>query len=305
MTKEQIAAKVNKYDRNMVPGDASRITAFIDVQQKILFYCVVAWEDDGTSYVIDYGTYPDQKKDHFSKNNIKQTYLIRDMKGGFEAKLYLALKELAERLLSKSYSSISTEEMKIDLMMIDANWHQSTKTVVEFCRVSDHAKQLKPSFGKYYGAAQLPMAEAKIQKGDRKGLNWRQPNPKGKYPIRYVIYDTNYWKMWIHERFQTPFGGSGCLSLFGEDPQKHKLFSEHMTAEFIVLTEGRGRKVTEFKEFPSRFDNDWLDCIVGAAVAASIMGIKIKGLEQSTPRKEKAKRKMSEVLADKRKNRGV
>ena len=43
-----------------MPLAATRVTAFIDVHDKLLFYCVCAWEEDFTGYVIDYGTFPDQ-----------------------------------------------------------------------------------------------------------------------------------------------------------------------------------------------------------------------------------------------------
>jgi len=38
-----------------VPLAATRVTAFIDVHDKLLYWCVCAWEEDFTGYVIDYG----------------------------------------------------------------------------------------------------------------------------------------------------------------------------------------------------------------------------------------------------------
>jgi hypothetical protein len=53
---------VNGHARGLeVPLGCSRLTMFVDVQGKALFYLVAAWEDDFTGYVIDYGTEPDQK----------------------------------------------------------------------------------------------------------------------------------------------------------------------------------------------------------------------------------------------------
>src|SRR5690606_38117872 len=59
LTADQIAAKVNGIDRSEVPIGCSHLTAFIDVQQRLLFYVVVAWGDDFSGYFIDYGSYPD------------------------------------------------------------------------------------------------------------------------------------------------------------------------------------------------------------------------------------------------------
>jgi hypothetical protein len=72
-------------------------------------------------------------------------------------------------------------------------------------------------------------------------------------------------------------GDRGCLSLFGEKPDQHRLFAEHVTAEYRVKTEGRGRTVDEWKLRPERGDNHWLDCLVGCAVAASMQGAVLAG----------------------------
>ena len=58
-------------------------------------------------------------------------------------------------------------------------------------------------------------------------------------------------------------GGNGCMSLFGSTkltaggskPAEHRLFADHVTAEYRVRTEGRGRKVDEWKLPPAKPDN--------------------------------------------------
>jgi hypothetical protein len=50
------------------------------------------------------------------------------------------------------------------------------------------------------------------------------------------------------------------------------MLAEHLTAEYRVKTEGRGRTVDEWKIRPERSDNHWFDCLVGCAVAASMQG---------------------------------
>jgi hypothetical protein len=74
-------------------------------------------------------------------------------------------------------------------------------------------------------------------------------------------------------------GGRGCLSLFGDKPDRHRLFAEHLTAEYRVRTEGRGRSVDEWKLRPERSDNHWFDCLVGTAVAASVQGAALEGTQ--------------------------
>ena len=45
-------------------------------------------------------------------------------------------------------------------------------------------------------------------------------------------------------------GDRGRLSLFGRQPQRHRLFVGHVTAEYRVRTSGRGREVDEWKLRP-------------------------------------------------------
>jgi hypothetical protein len=98
------------------------------------------------------------------------------------------------------------------------------------------------------------------------------PNVRGKRAIRHALFDANYWKSFIHARLSVAMGDRGCLSLNGRDPNLHTLLAEHLSSEYRVKTEGRGRKVDEWKLRPEASDNHWLDGIVGAAVAASILG---------------------------------
>ena len=74
-------------------------------------------------------------------------------------------------------------------------------------------------------------------------------------------------------------GDRGCLSLFGDSPDQHRLFAEHMSAEYRVKTEGRGRTVDEWKMRPERGDNHWFDGLVGCAVAASMQGVVLQGTD--------------------------
>ncbi|TVQ58592.1 MAG: hypothetical protein EA377_00065, partial [Phycisphaerales bacterium] len=60
LTADQIAAKTNGMGCGEVPLACNHLTMFIDVQQAVLFWLIVAWEDDFTGYIIDYGVYPDQ-----------------------------------------------------------------------------------------------------------------------------------------------------------------------------------------------------------------------------------------------------
>jgi hypothetical protein len=60
-------------------------------------------------------------------------------------------------------------------------------------------------------------------------------------------------------------------------PDQNRLFADHVTAEYRVRTEGRGRTVDEWKLPANRPDNHWFDWVVGCAAAASMQGIERVG----------------------------
>ena len=75
LTLDGVSSRVNGHSRLGVPVSATHVTAFIDVQKTMLFYCIVAWDDDFTGRVIDYGEWPDQKRRFFTLNDANVTLL--------------------------------------------------------------------------------------------------------------------------------------------------------------------------------------------------------------------------------------
>jgi hypothetical protein len=125
------------------------------------------------------------------------------------------------------------------------------------------------------------------------------PNVRGKRAVRYALFDSNYWKSFVYSRLATAMGDAGCLSLFGRDRHQHRLFAEHLTAEYRVRTEGRGRTVDEWKLRPEHNDNHWFDCLVGCAVTASIQGVTLLGSDRPTTR-PRARLRLSDIRRGKR-----
>lgn len=272
LTVDEIAAKVNGLAKARVPIACDKITMFIDVQKALLFYVVVAWADDFTGAVLDYGAWPDQHRKQFSLADANPTIQTAFPTAGFEGALYAALASLTDDYLGREWTREDGAMLKIEKALIDANWGQSTDVIYQFCRQSAHAGILLPSHGRYVGAGSKPMTEYRKQPGDKLGLNWMIPNVAGKRAIRHVIYDANFWKSFVHARLAVALADKGNLSLYGRIPGIHQLFAEHLTAEYRVRTTGRGRSVDEWKLKPERNDNHWLDCLAGCAVCGSMLG---------------------------------
>ena len=290
LSADEIASKLNGLKPGVVPIGATHLTMFIDVQGKLLFYAVVAWEEDFTGYVIDYGAYPDQKRAYFSLRDAQRTLQTAAKGAGLEGAIYAGLESLCDSHLKREWVRDDGARLRIGLCLIDANWGTSTDVVYQFCRQSQHAAVLLPSHGRFVGAASIPFSEYKRKRGDRVGHNWRIPNVQGKRAIRHVVFDSNYWKSFVHTRLAVAMGDKGCLSLYGRKPDDHRLMAEHLTAEYRVRTEGRGRVVDEWKLRPEAQENHWLDGIVGCAVAASVQGAVLPGTDSArAPQRQRIK----------------
>jgi phage terminase large subunit GpA-like protein len=286
LTADQIAAKTNGHRRAEVPVGVSHLTMFIDVQGALLFWMVCGWEESFTGYILDYGAYPDQRREYFTLRDARKTLALAHPGTGQEGAIYAGLRELTERVLGRKYRRDDGAEMAIGRCLIDANWGNSTDVVYQFCRQSAHGGIVMPSHGKYVGASSIPFSDYRPKPGDRTGLHWRIPVLQGRRSTRYVLIDTNYWKSFVHARLKVEMGDPGCLSLFGSEPKTHRLLSEHLTSEYRVVTEGRGRQVDEWKIRTPGTDNHWLDCLVGCAVAASERGASLETLKVvARPRK--------------------
>jgi phage terminase large subunit GpA-like protein len=292
LSKEDIAAKVNGYQRQLIPADAVHLSAFVDVQGKLLYWVVAAWRPDFTGYVVDYGAWPEQRRSYFTLADAVPT--IPDLcNGGLESQLYAALTSLVDSLCGREWVVDGGQSMKLGKCLIDANWGESTPTIYSFCRQSPHAAVLLPTHGRGVKASGAPIMNWAKQDGEQVGLNWRIRRTTQKHaPIRHGIYDTNYWKSFCHARLFVPLGGSGCLSLFKAGSQQHRMLADHLHAEYPIPVESQGRKVSEWQNRPDRPDNHLFDCLVGCCVGGSMLGA---ALREQAPKAKRDRKPLNQM----------
>jgi phage terminase large subunit GpA-like protein len=264
-----------------VPIDASRLTAFIDVQGSLLFWTACAWTDDFTGYVVGYGAWPDQQRPYFTLREARETLVTATKIGSLEGSIYAALDRLTKEILGREWKREDGAALRIERCLIDANWGSSTDVVYQFCRQSGFSGVVMPSHGRFVGASSPAFDQYRRKPGERIGHNWRIPNVRGTRAVRHLVYDTNFWKSFVHARLAAPMGEKGCLSLYGDKPGPHRLYADHLTAEYPVKTEAKGRVVDEWKVRSARPDNHWFDCTVGCAVGASLQGCALAGVTQA------------------------
>jgi hypothetical protein len=292
LTAREITEKLNRHERGAVPLDVSRIVAFIDVQKTALFWGVCGFADGFTGYALDYGVWPDPKREYVGLSEIRKTIQKVTGRASLEESIYAGLDILTGELAAREWRREDGAALKIERMPIDANWGESTDVIYQFCRQSPHAAILTPSHGRYVGATSRPFSDWHPKPGDRTGLNWRMPAVQNRRQVRYLLFDANWWKTFVQKRLATAMGGRGCLSLFGDRPEKHRMLADHLTSETPIEVEAKGRKVIEWKIGPGRPDNHFLDCLVGCHVAASMQGV---ALIEKTPGKPRNRVKLSEI----------
>jgi hypothetical protein len=280
LQKPELSQRATTLPRGTVPLGHDTLTAFVDVQERLLFWLVASWSQSFGGHVVAYGAYPDQGSAFFEAAHAKRTLSLAANNAGFEASIHAGLEVVAGQLLGREWQREDGAAIRISQMLIDANYGQSTSTVRTFARRSQYAATILPSHGRGIGASSQPLTEKGRARGDRLGLNWRVGQVSAGQ--RSAIYDTNYWKTFVAARLRLPVGDPEALTVCAGD---HELLWEHFASEHPIRVEGRGRVVDEWKLLGR--DNHWWDCIVGAAVAASIAGVSPAATDVGVRRRRK------------------
>jgi hypothetical protein len=274
LTVDQICAKQSAFERGGFPIECSALSLFVDVHPEILYWNVWAWQQGFTGYLVNWGTFPEQGKRHFSHRrlacSLRQLFPRHDSSATVTAGLD-ALLHGEEGLMRRQWMRSDGVPLKIISGLIDANGTESN-AVKAFIRASPHAANLAPSYGKGILAKHAKISNWKSSTVRAVGHEWAitKGNP-GEPPG--IIFDTNYWKTHFHRALALPAGSQGASYLPKDNPANLRMFAEHCRAEKPVEVMSGGRIVYEFGEPMPGCDNHFGDCAVGARVAASRAGI--------------------------------
>ena len=201
---------------------------FIDVQANLLFFVVAAWEDDFTGYVVDYGAYPDQKRPYFTLRDARHTLAVATKASGLEGSIYAGLETLTGDYLGREWRRDDGAMLRIERCLIDANWGSSTDVVYQFCRQSAarrrrHAqprsvrRRVQPAVLGVQAQARRPR---RAQLADAQRAWQASRAARG---LRHQLLEV------VRPRpAGVAMGDRGCLSLFGDSPDQHRLFAEHL-----------------------------------------------------------------------------
>jgi phage terminase large subunit GpA-like protein len=176
------------------------------------------------------------------------------------------LKDLSEHLLAREFVQESGPPMQVGLCLIDTGYNPDIVRVA--VRLVARLVTLRGSRGQGITAGKTQFDDYKRDRCREMGLHWWVPKES---PDATIQIDTNFWKSFVHGRIATAQGDPGALTLFGV-PGDHGLLAEHILAEYFSLpSTEKGLPVQEWHQHVGK-DNEFFDCLVGAAAAAAKMG---------------------------------
>lgn len=283
---DQVSKKVNGLKRGEPPQQATRVTAFVDLHDKLHYYCICAWDEEFASMaVIDYGAFPDPRRSAFTLDDTTKT-LQRAYPGkGPDGAIHAGLEELLKSLIDRQFKRVGGGVLKISRIFVDGGYKPDIVAAVQ--RVVN-SPAITMSRGRGIRASQRPMAAYLRKPGERHGEHWYAPSVRGTAQYPYVMMDVNYWKSFVHRALLTAPGDAGCMTLWGAAATNHALFAQHVArSERWVEVTGPHGKVREWSMLPGRPDNHWLDCLTGCAAAAAYEGVATPGAGAGQARRRK------------------
>ncbi|MEM1213825.1 MAG: terminase gpA endonuclease subunit [Planctomycetota bacterium] len=283
LTPAELMGRVVKIERGLVPSRCERLTAFIDVQKKLLWWMVCGWAPGMGGHVVAYGAWPDQGRRYFTKRDAKRTFAARLKGEKPEAQLYHALGECVEHVVGRSYRRDDEAEMRVERCFIDSG--AFTDTVFRFCRESAAGSVVMPSKGDGLGPRDIALPDRKKREGVRVGHHWQIQRPVRRSTI-HCFYDTNRWKTLVAGRLRAAVGGDQAVTWHAGNQRDHQMLVDHIRAEWPERVEARGQVLEMWSQKPHQ-DNDLFDCLIGNAVAASTLGVPVELGEAPRPQRKR------------------
>lgn len=252
---EDVVQRHSGFGKGQIPSTCSHVTIGVDVNKFKLHWTAIAWQQDGTGFVIDYG--------------IQE--LAAD-KQKFQTAITIGMKLLHSKI-GRGWSSAN-----YDRAYVDCRWE--TDDVIKAIKALGD-KRWRPiqGFGQGHWKSRTYQDPARI----RKGIVWIGTGAHElvvpKHSAIVAQADANYWKTWLHQRLALPIAGeepqqrAGTISLYDSmQSREHEEFARHVTAEREVVSFERGKGYVKTWE-SIRKDNHWLDSTYIACVAGCRCGV--------------------------------
>jgi phage terminase large subunit GpA-like protein len=254
-----IMARAVGMPRGIVPQQARWLTSGLDIGKFLVHWVVVAWHEDATSQILDYGRIETACDDL-----------------GVEHAVLTALRQFRDTTANGWPIGIAEGQKTktLDFAWVDAGY--LPEVVHAFCR--ETGTPFHPAVGRggtqprRLGFARPAPGQSEVQQiGEGFHVCWLPAEG-----LHRVDVDADHWKSWVHQRLHTPIGQPGAMTLFRAAAFEHMSLARHLTAEHKVESYVAGKGVVVQWERLRR-QNHWLDALYNASAAASQCGARLVG----------------------------
>lgn len=273
-----LAERLSNLPRGVLPDDTTTLTGFVDSQDNVLFWMVVAWRKDFSGFIVDYGTYPEQGRALFTRSGdglpVPFSKVMPELP--WEEQFVSAHNVVEQILLHEiEWRTETGERRQVDMLLKDWGDGDHKTPLTSQILSSPDRSRIRASKGE----AKRPGSAATHDRAEKHAhlrttrRHWVEDRKTALY---HAAFDANIWKTFVARRLLVVPGAPSAIMLPGTDQRENKLLVQHLTAEVpehVTVNEASG---IMWKGLPRR-DNDWWDCLVGNAVAASMMGVALEG----------------------------
>jgi len=280
LTRESLALRLSHVPRGVVPSGAAHLVAFVDCHSEVLYWMVMAIANDATSWIVDYGTFPEQNTRLFTLRGASMT-MTRHFNGLPEDEQIIAAQlALDQYLLGRKWMRQDGYSMEISRVLKDSGW--KTDVVHKSIGLSPWKEIIRPSRGWTVRAGRPRVHEWKVKNrltDSHVGPDWieRYMSDNG---LKRVHMDSNRWKSTLALQLTTTPGAVGSLLIYGDDVREHQLLFDHFLAEQRTPDKSAGEEIDIWMNPIAKPDNHWWDCAVGCCVAGSLLGALAAGQER-------------------------
>lgn len=268
---DKVVLRINGRARGIVPIESETLTVGIDVQKNYLVYTVAGFSTNATPYVIDYGTFPDQRTNYFDRRSATRTIEQAFPEGDADAQLWAAIDGLITTILGKDWKREDGLQFSVKKICIDVRF--KGQLIKKYVKQSKHKDVLLPAQGIHVQPGSIGINEREAKPGEISKNHFRLPPLAAGQIARTVSFDSAEYISKVHDALNTPLGQKGSLTLFSAEPHVHRCFADQLCSEYSTWVEAKGRKKRVWNLKPNGGDNDFLDATKLAFVAAYVCGV--------------------------------
>jgi len=251
--------------RGQAPQRFDQLTAFVDVQQTILYWMIAAWRSETfDGQVVDWGTFPDQQMIYFALSQARARLSKRYPDADTEGRIFAGIVDLAADLFGRGFH--------LGMMLVDsAKWSQTVYDAVAAARRQLPGANIVASRGRGVRAKDRQISDWNPKPGSRIGREWIISKAANRPGGTLLTYDANYWKQQAVDALRLQPGSSGAILLPDCSVAERRMPVDHFASERGTLVKAPDRQAVEFSLMPGQ-ENHLFDCLVGNQVAASVLG---------------------------------